>query len=134
MENTSENKTKNHPASPKRICLGILAHVDAGKTTLSEAMLYGTGAIRKMGRVDDGSAFLDTYRLERDRGRPSLPCALPEKPPSLSAALSAASSPLIYLRLQCSRSTELALPDMMRALTASGAVLAQCETAAGSAR
>ena len=68
MENTSENKTKNHPASPKRICLGILAHVDAGKTTLSEAMLYGTGAIRKMGRVDDGSAFLDTYRLERDRG------------------------------------------------------------------
>lgn len=50
----------------------------------------------------------------------------------LSAALASAASPLIYLRLQCSRSTELALPDMMQALTNSSAVLAQCETAAAS--
>ncbi len=68
MENTSEHTTKTIAVSSKRICLGMLAHVDAGKTTLSEAMLYGAGAIRKMGRVDDGSAFLDTYQLERDRG------------------------------------------------------------------
>lgn len=47
---------------------GLLAHVDAGKTTLSEALLYLTGAIRKMGRVDDRDAFLDTYELERERG------------------------------------------------------------------
>ncbi|MDD6197003.1 MAG: TetM/TetW/TetO/TetS family tetracycline resistance ribosomal protection protein [[Clostridium] aminophilum] len=48
--------------------VGILAHVDAGKTTLSEAMLYESGSIRKMGRVDDGDAFLDHYSLERARG------------------------------------------------------------------
>ncbi len=50
------------------IVLGILAHVDAGKTTLSEAFLYLTGSIRKMGRVDNKDAFLDTYALERARG------------------------------------------------------------------
>lgn len=52
----------------KKLVVGILAHVDAGKTTLSEAMLYTSGSIRKMGRVDNGDAFLDTYALERDRG------------------------------------------------------------------
>ncbi len=62
MGNTSENKSKKH------ICLGILAHVDAGKTTLSEGMLYLSGRIRDMGRVDHGNAFLDTYELERERG------------------------------------------------------------------
>lgn len=54
--------------SKKKISVGLLAHVDAGKTTLSEALLYLTGAIRKMGRVDDRDAFLDTYELERERG------------------------------------------------------------------
>lgn len=48
--------------------IGILAHVDAGKTTLSEAMLYFSGTIRRMGRVDNRDAFLDTYELERSRG------------------------------------------------------------------
>ncbi len=48
--------------------VGILAHVDAGKTTLSEAMLFESGAIRKMGRVDNKDAFLDNYEVERNRG------------------------------------------------------------------
>ena len=52
----------------KSMVLGILAHVDAGKTTLSEALLYLAGSIRKMGRVDNRDAFLDTYALERARG------------------------------------------------------------------
>ena len=52
----------------KRLCIGILAHVDAGKTTLSEAMLYTCGVIRKLGRVDSRDAFLDTYEMERERG------------------------------------------------------------------
>ena len=52
----------------KQIVLGILAHVDSGKTTLSEAMLYQTGAIRKLGRVDHKDAFLDTDALEKARG------------------------------------------------------------------
>lgn len=52
----------------KRICLGILAHVDAGKTTLSEAMLYRAGVLRRLGRVDHGDAFLDTDVQERERG------------------------------------------------------------------
>ena len=51
-----------------KIVVGILAHVDAGKTTLSEGMLYTSGAIRTMGRVDNRDAFLDTYALERERG------------------------------------------------------------------
>ena len=50
------------------ICVGLLAHVDAGKTTLSEALLYRTGARRTLGRVDHGDAFLDTHSLERQRG------------------------------------------------------------------
>ncbi len=52
----------------ERLTAGILAHVDAGKTTLSEALLYTSGAIRKLGRVDNRDAFLDTYGLERERG------------------------------------------------------------------
>ncbi len=52
----------------KNIILGILAHVDAGKTTLSEGMLYLSGTIQKLGRVDDRDAFLDTHGLERARG------------------------------------------------------------------
>ena len=52
----------------KKLTMGILAHVDAGKTTLSEAMLYQSGVIRKLGRVDYKDAYLDTYEMERDRG------------------------------------------------------------------
>ena len=52
----------------KRLVIGILAHVDSGKTTLSEAMLYRAGALRKLGRVDHRNAFLDTDALERARG------------------------------------------------------------------
>ena len=52
----------------KRIVVGMLAHVDAGKTTLSEAMLYRGGEIRRLGRVDHGDAYLDTNDLERQRG------------------------------------------------------------------
>ena len=52
----------------KHICAGLLAHVDAGKTTLSEAMLFTAGALRKMGRVDHADAFLDTDAQERERG------------------------------------------------------------------
>ena len=52
----------------KRLVIGILAHVDAGKTTLSEAMLFESGKIRKMGRVDKGDAYLDTDAMERERG------------------------------------------------------------------
>lgn len=52
----------------KKIVLGILAHVDAGKTTLSESMLYHSGKIRRLGRVDSKDAYLDTYELEKARG------------------------------------------------------------------
>ena len=52
----------------KHICIGVLAHVDSGKTTLSEGLLYASGALRKLGRVDHGDAFLDTDALERERG------------------------------------------------------------------
>lgn len=52
----------------KRICAGLLAHVDAGKTTLAESMLYLSGSIRKLGRVDHKDAFLDTHKLEKARG------------------------------------------------------------------
>lgn len=52
----------------KRLAIGILAHVDSGKTTLSEAMLYTAGEIRRLGRVDHKDAFLDTNEIERDRG------------------------------------------------------------------
>ena len=52
----------------KEITIGMIAHVDAGKTTLSEALLYQTGTIRKLGRVDNGDAFLDSDQLEKKRG------------------------------------------------------------------
>ena len=61
MGNTSQ-KPSNH------ICIGVLAHVDAGKTTLAESLLYLSGSIRKPGRVDHKDAFLDTHDLERARG------------------------------------------------------------------
>ena len=52
----------------KRLTIGILAHVDSGKTTLSEGLLYTAGALRRLGRVDHGDAFLDTDALEKERG------------------------------------------------------------------
>ena len=52
----------------EHIVFGILAQVDAGKTTLSESLLFSAGAIKKAGRVDKKSAFLDNYELERERG------------------------------------------------------------------
>ena len=52
----------------KQCTIGIMAHVDAGKTTLSEALLYLSGAVRTLGRVDHADAFLDTFALERERG------------------------------------------------------------------
>ena len=61
IEQVMENRKKN-------LVIGILAHVDAGKTTLSESMLYICGKIKKAGRVDHGDAFLDTYQLEKERG------------------------------------------------------------------
>ncbi len=54
--------------SDNNIVLGILAHVDAGKTTLSEAMLYLSGKLKKLGRVDHRDSFLDNNSLERARG------------------------------------------------------------------
>lgn len=69
MENTSENKgNKLKSRATKHISIGLLAHVDAGKTTLSEGMLYLSGQIRNMGRVDHGDTFLDHYETERERG------------------------------------------------------------------
>ena len=52
----------------ERLTIGIMAHVDAGKTTLSEGLLYAGGVLRGMGRVDHGDAFLDTEVLEKERG------------------------------------------------------------------
>ncbi len=52
----------------KKIVVGVLAHVDSGKTTLSEALLYQSGSINKLGRVDRKDSFLDTFSLERSRG------------------------------------------------------------------
>ncbi len=66
MADTSENKPKYKEG--RHICIGVLAHVDSGKTTLSESILYETGRIRKPGRVDHGDACLDTHELERSRG------------------------------------------------------------------
>lgn len=58
----TENNRNRH------ICTGLMAHVDSGKTTLSEALLYASGTIRKLGKVDTKDAFLDTDARERDRG------------------------------------------------------------------
>ena len=62
MNEASENKPD------KNICTALLAHVDAGKTTLSENILYRTGVIRSIGRVDHGNTFLDTDHIEKERG------------------------------------------------------------------
>ena len=62
MASGSERKPSNH------ICVGLLAHVDAGKTTLAEQLLYRTGSIRRLGRVDHQDAFLDTEAVEKARG------------------------------------------------------------------
>ena len=62
---TPENKYKE---PGKHISIGLVAHVDSGKTTLSESILYLSGCIRKLGRVDHKDAYLDTYELERERG------------------------------------------------------------------
>ena len=56
------------PPVRKNLCVGLVAHVDAGKTTLAEAMLYLSGAVKKLGRVDHRDSFLDTHSLERQRG------------------------------------------------------------------
>ncbi|MDO4530104.1 MAG: GTP-binding protein, partial [Lachnospiraceae bacterium] len=52
----------------KKITIGIIAHVDSGKTTLSEALLYLSGRLRSFGRVDKGASFLDNNEMERERG------------------------------------------------------------------
>ena len=52
----------------QNVTVGILAHVDAGKTTLAEAILYRAGKLRRTGRVDDGDTVMDTHELERQRG------------------------------------------------------------------
>ena len=65
MGDTSEYKENG---TKKHICLGILAHADAGKTTLSECMLYKSGVVRQPGRVDHRDAFLDIYDMEKERG------------------------------------------------------------------
>ena len=59
MDGAAESRRK------KQFCLGLIAHVDAGKTTLSEAMLYLSGKIKKLGRVDHRDSYLDTHLLER---------------------------------------------------------------------
>lgn len=61
----NENVSKTQK---RHICIGLLAHVDAGKTTLAEAMLYICGRLRSLGRVDHGNAFLDNFSMERERG------------------------------------------------------------------
>lgn len=66
MGEQAEDKKTQKPA--KHICVGLLAHVDAGKTTLAEQILYRSGMIRRLGRVDHRDAFLDTDRQERERG------------------------------------------------------------------
>lgn len=71
----------------KHSVIGILAHVDAGKTTLSEAMLYISGAIRTLGRVDHGDAFLDNFALERARGITIFSKQAPLALPGLQATL-----------------------------------------------
>jgi len=63
-----KNSRKEVSVLKKKLTIGILAHVDAGKTTLSEALLYISGKIRKLGRVDHKNTFLDTNEIERERG------------------------------------------------------------------
>ena len=65
--NAAESSARSAGAK-KQICVGLLAHVDAGKTTLAESMLYLSGTLRTLGRVDHRDSFLDTHSLERQRG------------------------------------------------------------------
>jgi ribosomal protection tetracycline resistance protein len=65
VESTSENKPIKHI---EHISIGLLAHVDAGKTTLAESMLYFSGKLKKLGRVDHKDTFFDTNEIERERG------------------------------------------------------------------
>lgn len=65
MESTSENKPIRHT---EHISIGLLAHVDAGKTTLAESMLYLSGKLKRLGRVDHKDTFFDTNEIERERG------------------------------------------------------------------
>ena len=65
MEETSQDKVERQS---EHLVAGIFAHVDAGKTTLAESLLYCAGVLKKRGRVDHRDAFLDTYDLERERG------------------------------------------------------------------
>lgn len=66
LRERTNNKSKRKIM--KKLVIGILAHVDAGKTTLSEGMLYTSGVLRKLGRVDHKDAFLDNFSLEKERG------------------------------------------------------------------
>ncbi len=68
MKKMARQPNRESGESMEQLTVGVLAHVDAGKTTLSESMLFESGSIRKMGRVDNGDAFLDTYALEKQRG------------------------------------------------------------------
>ena len=63
----------------RNLVIGILAPVDAGKTTLAESILYNCKSIRKWGRVDNKDAFLDTYELEKSRGITILACSMPQR-------------------------------------------------------
>ncbi len=67
-QDNKDNSIQNNTIPAKRLVVGILAHVDAGKTTLAESILYLTGNIRSLGRVDHGNTFLDTNEMERARG------------------------------------------------------------------
>ena len=59
---------QEYKTDKKKICIGLLAHVDAGKTTLAEGLLLTCGEIQRLGRVDHGDACLDNFALERERG------------------------------------------------------------------
>ena len=68
LQITRKAKERIDHRTMKRLVIGILAHVDSGKTTLSEAMPFRSGEIRRLGRVDHGDAFLDTNEIEREKG------------------------------------------------------------------
>jgi small GTP-binding protein len=63
-----KNKDLANDMITNKFVIGLLAHVDSGKTTLAESLLYNSGSIRKLGRVDHKDTFLDTYELEKKRG------------------------------------------------------------------
>ena len=111
----------------KRIVAGILAHVDAGKTTLSEALLYATGQVRKLGRVDHGDAFLDTDAWNGSAASPSSPSRpsspRPTSPSPCSILLATSTSPpKRNVRSPCSTTPSSSSP----ARTASKAIPKRC--------